>query len=206
MNEPNAPEKRTAEETHAKSNHLDRSVSMGTANLAGLFAGGAAVALCILFHFLIQGREGLLQPLDAFFGKPLLWLPAVAVAIVIHELIHGLTWTMLGRLPRGSIHYGFNLKTFTPYAHCRVPMAVRPYWWGAAAPGLILGLLPAIVGSSLHWGFLTGLGWFMSLAAGGDLLILALLARDRPDALVEDHPTRAGCRIVENIPPVPASV
>jgi hypothetical protein len=38
----------------------------------------------------------------------------------------------------------------------------------------------------------------MTFCAGGDLLVLLLLRGVPANALVEDHPTRAGCRLVSD--------
>jgi hypothetical protein len=75
-------------------------------------------------------------------------------------------------------------------------MLVNPYRWGAVMPGIITGFLPALVG------LLTGspavflIGLFFVFAAGGDLLILWLIRKVEKSALVEDHPTRAGCYVL----------
>ncbi len=33
--------------------------------------------------------------------------------LIMHEFIHGLTWTPLGRLPWRQVRFGVQLKTFT---------------------------------------------------------------------------------------------
>jgi hypothetical protein len=74
-------------------------------------------------------------------------------------------------------------------------MAAGAYRFGAAVPGVVLGVLPALAGLATGGGALFLFGLLFTLAAGGDALILWLL-RDVPAArLVSDHPTRAGCLV-----------
>src|SRR5690606_5892329 len=104
-------------------------------------------------------------------------------------------WRLAGRVPAGTVRLGFQWKAFTPYAHCSVPMAAGAYRVGAAVPGVVLGVLPALAGLVTGGGAVFLFGLLFTLAAGGDALILWLL-RDVPtDRLVEDHPSRAGCYV-----------
>ena len=92
---------------------------------------------------------------------------------------------------------GFQWKSLTPYAHCKEPMDIRPYRIGAFAPGFILGILPWLV--SLVTGDVLFLfyGFLFTIAASGDLLILWLIRGIKPNTLVEDHPTKAGCYVIK---------
>ncbi len=126
------------------------------------------------------------------------FLPAVLVGIVVHEVVHALTWGIFGGHGLQSVRIGFQWKTMTPFAHCMVPITARSYRLGAAMPGLLTGVLPALAGSWAGMPELAGFGWFMTFCAGGDLLVLMLLRGVPADALVEDHPTRAGCRVVQS--------
>ena len=80
-----------------------------------------------------------------------------------------------------------------PHAQCTLPLPVSAYRRGAAAPGLLLGLIPAFAGSLFGEGGLAAFGWLMTLGAGGDIVVLWLLRRLPGHVLVQDHPTRAGC-------------
>lgn len=63
-------------------------------------------------------------------------------------------------------------------------------------PLLLLGVLPSLLAIVGGQGGMMAFGLFFTFAAGGDMLILWLL-RDVPgDALVEDHPVRAGCYVL----------
>jgi len=119
------------------------------------------------------------------------------IGLLIHELIHMLVWAWFASKPLSAFKIGFQWKTLTPYAHCREPMDIFPYRVGAFAPGLVLGVLPWLI--SLFTGnvLLFIFGLLYTTAAGGDLLILWLLRHLKPGTLVEDHPTNAGCFVIE---------
>jgi hypothetical protein len=178
----------------------DRSISMAQANLYGLLLLPPLLLLAVPF-WLIWGGGALVEGLRVFTALQS-FLPALVIGIVIHEALHGLAWMLAGRKPRSAMHFGFQLKTLTPYAHCTEPLEVGAYRVGAATPGVVLGLLPVLVATVIGNGWLLWFGVFFAFAAVGDLLILWLL-RDVPRGrLVEDHPTRAGCTILEAAPVV----
>lgn len=178
-------------------NRRDLSVSMAEANIYALVATLPPAALIIAGYSLLWGAESLGRGALALFGNVLLFLVILLVGIVVHELIHGLAWAIAGRKPLRAIRFGVQWKTLTPYAHCTEPLEVRAYRIGALMPGLILGIIPAIAGVVSGDGFLAAFGLFFTLAAGGDLLILWLIRNVRPGTLVEDHPERAGCYVIE---------
>jgi hypothetical protein len=173
----------------------DVSISMEKANLYGglFFAVPAAVIQWISFHFL-HGP-------DSFGSANILLLAmATAASIVIHELIHGVSWVFFGRKPLSVIKFGFQWKTFTPYAHIKEPLEVNAYRLGAFMPGLFLGILPFLAS------LMTGSGdlfWFSLLhtsAACGDWLVLWIIRGVKAGVLVEDHPSNAGCYVLEPAP------
>lgn len=119
------------------------------------------------------------------------------VGVVAHEALHGLTWMLLGGKSRAAISYGVQWRSLTPYAHCREPMSARAYRWGAAMPGLVLGVPPSLAGVATGNGWVMLFGALFTLAAGGDALILWLLRGVEPGTPVEDHPTEAGCYVLD---------
>ena len=70
-------------------------------------------------------------------------------------------------------------------------------WLGILGGGLLLGILPYLFSLLLADGNLFWFGLFHTSAAGGDWLILWLLRNIRAGSLVEDHPTHAGCYVLE---------
>jgi len=67
---------------------------------------------------------------------------------------------------------------------------------GGAAPGILVGILPYLIGlltGDLLWALW---GYLFTLAASGDWIVLWLLRKIPRQSLVEDHPTRAGCTVI----------
>jgi hypothetical protein len=119
--------------------------------------------------------------------------------IVLHELIHGLTFALFAKQGFKSIKFGVMWAFLTPYCHCKEPLLVKHYILGALMPGLVMGILPMAValmtGNLLVFGF----GLFFTLAAGGDFMIVNLLRQVKFDALVIDHPSKIGCYLYKPI-------
>lgn len=175
---------------------MDRSVSLATANLYAL-VGALPVLAALAAPFAFAWgwgdvEEGFLWWAD----RPVGFLGALVVGVLVHEGLHAVAWRSSARLPAGSVRLGMNWRALTPYAHCGVPMPARAYRIGAAAPGVVLGLVPVAVAWATGNGAWLAFGLLFTLAAGGDALILWLLRGVPPEALVADHPTRAGCVVL----------
>ena len=175
----------------------DYSVSMGVATAAAILVAVPPLAALAGLHRVLNGPGSVGAALDAFLATPWVWIPALIFGIVAHELIHGLAWAAAGKLPLRAIRFGMSWKALSPHAQCTVPLPVSAYRRGAAAPGLVLGLVPAIAGSLLGEGGVAAFGWLMTLGAGGDIVVLWLLRKLPGHVRVEDHPTRAGCVAVK---------
>lgn len=174
-------------------NKRDLSISMAQANLIVLFISIPVIILQFLLFLGLHGTEGL----------RLMWSYAiliifVLIGIAIHELIHGISWVIFGRKPFSAIKFGFQWKTFTPYAHLKEPVDVNAYRLGAFMPGLILGILAYGLSLVLGNGDLFWFSLVHTSAAGGDWLVLWLLRNVRRGMRVEDHPTNAGCYVLES--------
>lgn len=173
-------------------NKRDLSVSMERANIVVLFIGIPVVILQFILF-------------DQFHPSPdesrewnfLLLFLVIVLGVVIHEIIHGIAWAIAGRKPWTSIKFGFQTKTLTPYCHITEPLEVNAYRIGAAMPGLVVGILPyvySLMNGDINW------FWFSLVhtsAAGGDWLVLWLIRNVKAGSLVEDHPSRAGCYVLE---------
>ena len=76
-------------------------------------------------------------------------------------------------------------------------MTARAYRIVLVTPGLVQGVLPALIGLAAGWGWVTVYGWLMLASALGDAAMLAHLRPFPPDTLVRDHPEQVGCQIWE---------
>jgi hypothetical protein len=166
---------------------------MGLAMAAALVAAVPPIAMLMGLHRALHGPGSILGALDAFLATPSVWAPALVLGIVVHELIHGFAWAWTGRKPLRVIRFGVSWKALAPHAQCTVPLPASAYRLGAAAPGLLLGVVPSLAGTLTGVGAVAAFGWLMVLGAGGDIVVLWLIRSVEGHVLLQDHPTRAGC-------------
>lgn len=172
----------------------DVSISMGKASLFGSFLA-IPVAIAQFAGFAAIHGFAAFEPA----WNITLLIILILTGIVIHELLHGISWMVIGKKPFSAIKFGFMWKTITPYAHFKEPLEVNAYRLGIFMPGLVLGIIPFIIA------MLTGSGdllWFSLLhttAASGDWLVLWIIRSVKPGLFVEDHPTNAGCYVLEAV-------
>lgn len=161
------------------------------------------MALVIVMPFLvvfylpflfIYGKEKILQ---GFLKLDLVFLVYFLIAIILHELIHGITWSLHCKHGFKSIKFGIIWKFVTPYAHCKEVLKVNHYIFGTAMPGIILGILPVILGYILQDSFILFFGLIFILAAGGDFYMIWLLRNIKKEFWIADHPNKIGCIVIE---------
>ncbi len=182
-------------ETDPGSEKRDYSISLVRANLIVTLLSLPMAAVMYMFFLFLATPVPISPPATA--GRLMLFLALLIAGITLHEVLHAIGWIIAGRLPVSSVSFGFKLRTLSPYAHLREAVPARIYRAGILLPFIVLGLLPYIVGILLANQLVMIYGLFFTLAAGGDLLALWLLRGVPGDVLVEDHPTRAGCRVYE---------
>jgi len=139
-----------------------------------------------------------LGPQGVIMGFMLI-LGILILGIVLHELIHGITWAKFAKEGFKSIKFGILKEMLTPYCHCKEPLSVRQYIIGAIAPAIIMGIVPSIIALMIGNVRLLIFGMFFIMAAGGDLLIINLIRKEKSTDLVQDHPSEAGCYIYRKI-------
>lgn len=181
----------------------DRSVSLARANVVALVAALPVLAVLVVPFVLAWGGRAVADGAMWWSDRPGAMFAALIGGVLVHEVLHAAAWRASARLPPGSVRLGFNWKMATPYAHCAVPMPARAYRIGAAAPGVVLGLVPVVAAWVTGSGALLVFGLLFTLAAGGDALILWLLRGVPPDARVVDHPEQAGCYVLDAGEPWP---
>ena len=115
------------------------------------------------------------------------------VGIVVHELIHGITWMLATH--KGFSHLSFGVIKMSPYCHIDVPMPKRQYVAGALMPLLLLGVLPTLVALAIGNYFWLLVGIIFITAAAGDIMIVWAIRKEPATALVYDHPSEAGCYV-----------
>jgi len=122
----------------------------------------------------------------------------VIIGIILHELIHAITWyTVSPERSFSNIKIGVLKQSFTPYCHIKIPLKRSAYIIGAFAPALILGLVPLILGLSLGSILIYFFGYVFLLGAIGDFIIIYFILKYTvKQSKILDHPTKIGFLIV----------
>lgn len=168
-----------------------------------LEANGKAVLLALPFwivlggaYFLRNGSFGLALPSGGLLG----FLAALVMLTAVHELIHGLFWSISAPEGWKSIAFGFIPQYLTPYCTCEAPLSKGQYLLGVVMPTVLLGVLPSAAAVPAGWSGVFSMGMLMILMGGGDLLILWKLVRydgRGKEVRFLDHPYTAGLVIFE---------
>lgn len=181
-----------------KMNEHNYSISLVRANVIGLLLLFPISALYLFPYSMVWGWEKTKVDFSLIFDNYLAFFLMIILGVVAHELLHGLTWMMAGNKAWSKIKFGFNWAGMAPYAHCREPLEINAYRWGAAMPGIVLGMVPFFIGLISGNGWFTTFGFFFTITASGDILILWLIRDITPGTYVQDHPELAGCQVVES--------
>lgn len=125
----------------------------------------------------------------------LIIIGGMLVLLVVHELIHGITWSRFTPNGMKDIDFGFVISSFTPYCTCSQPLLRWQYIIGLAMPTLILGFGLALLAAFTHISILLGIAELMILGGGGDFIILIKMILHKSsgkDMLYFDHPYECG--------------
>ena len=178
---------------------VDLTVSIVKANVFAFLLLFPLIALGMWLFWLKNGTlaDGIAA---RSIGGLLLFVLVMAFLVVVHELIHGLSWSFFTEHRFGDIEFGFMKQYLTPYCTCLVPLTKGQYIFGALMPLVVLGILPMAAG------ILTGsmpvlfMGIIMTVSAAGDMMIVWYILTYRSPAetiVYMDHPTQAGGVIFE---------
>jgi len=136
------------------------------------------------------------------FGRfnPFLFLAVFIVLIVVHELIHGICWSITTPQHFKNIEFGIMKSSLTPYCACLAPLKKGHYIFGTVMPLILLGILPMACGIAFGKSGILFMGIIMADAAAGDILIILKLLQHKSSAkeiVYMDHPTEAGGVVFE---------
>ena len=167
-------------------------INIVSANVFSIVLLIVSAVVFIVPFYLIWGDTDWSTEKGMFGVSGIWWLIAFFTGIVVHELLHGITWACYAKSGWKSISFGVMWKLLTPYCHCNEPMGVKAYLAGALMPLIVLGIIPAVV--SLIIGSIPLLGWgiLFIAAASGDIWMSWLLTKEDPESTILDHPTEAG--------------
>lgn len=172
-------------------------LSFFEANIYSLLTYVPILAGYYLPYGLLYGWSAFGLDIIQGIGNLLYFLAAIIIGTAVHELIHAISWWWFDDIPWKKIHFGLKWKILTPYVHCPEPVEITNYRWGVAMPGILLGVIPYLLGLIFHNGWLLAFGLFFTLAASGDILILWLLRNIKSGKKVQDHPEKVGCVVLD---------
>ena len=164
-------------------------ISIARANIVAIVIMIPVVVLFGVSYYLIWGDNVLHQLNFKSLGFYLLFIVA---GIIIHELLHGITWAFFAKKGFRSIHFGIKWEYLTPYCHCTDALKVWQYIVGGLMPLLIMGLIPAAWAMIKGNALLMFYGIFFSVTAGGDIQAIWLLRKIKSNQLIYDHPEELG--------------
>lgn len=174
----------------------DLMVGVVTANIVGILVMVPFMALGLwLFHLTVPKTEATFVALDSG-----IMLITIIALIVLHELIHGLTWSCFAKEHFNSIAFGVIWSMLTPYCTCAEPLKRWQYVLGGLMPTLLLGFGLMAASCMFHSFFWFVIAELMILAGGGDFLIIYKMLLHKSQgtkAYYYDHPYECGVVVFE---------
>lgn len=121
------------------------------------------------------------------------YLIFAVILFVVHELIHGITWSIFCKKHWKSIEFGFIWQMLTPYCCCKEPLKKWQYLIGSFMPTIILGFIMGGLAIAIGNLSLFLVALFMILGGGGDFLVSGkLIMFKEKNSLIFDHPYECG--------------
>ena len=174
----------------------DLTVGAVKANAMALFLPLPFVALACTAYFRANpSGAGAADISSGIWGIPFMYLAALIILIVVHELIHGITRAVFAKNPFRSIDFGVVWKMITPYCTCSEPLKKWQYITGGAMPTLILGIGLTAAAAACGSFPLFILAVIMIFGGGGDIFIILkmlMFVPEAEDVVYYDHPYECG--------------
>jgi hypothetical protein len=127
-----------------------------------------------------------------------IFLLSLPVGIILHELLHGITWALFVPGYFKSISFGIKWEYLTPYCHSSAPLKVWQYVIGGLMPLIFMGIVPAIFSLFIGFKLLMFFAMFFTWAAGGDIQVIWMLRKFGRNQMVLDHPNDPGFIVIKD--------
>jgi len=128
-------------------------------------------------------------------GDLLLFLAFNILFVIIHEAVHGITWSRFTKKHFKSIEFGFMTETCTPYCTCSESLKRWQYILGSLMPLFVVGYIPSVIAVFVGKFWLLLCALIMIIGAGGDIIISHRMLKYKPEkqeVVYYDHPTKCG--------------
>lgn len=164
---------------------------------ANLMAVVLAIPFIVVFVacFWARGNSFAMKLLELYIS-----VLVVLVLLVVHELIHGITFAMLAEERWKAVSFGILMSSLTPYCNCKEPLKKGHMIIAALMPTIILGFLPAIIAVMNGSFFLLYMSMMMIIGGGGDFMICINLLKYKSlakEVVFWDHPYEIGTVVFE---------
>ena len=97
-------------------------INIVSANVFSIVLLIVSAVVFIVPFYLIWGDTDWSTEKSMFGVSGIWWLIAFFAGIVVHELLHGITWACYAKSGWKSISFGVMWKLLTPYCHCNEPI------------------------------------------------------------------------------------
>lgn len=167
------------------------------ANVMALLIMIPVVGLLFMIYSKLNGGFEIIA--NGFMDKIILLIVFI-ILIILHELIHGITWAIYSKNHFRDIEFGVIWGMLTPYCACKSELTKKQYIIGAIMPTILIGIIPAVVAIVFHIDILLLHSLIMILAGGGDVIIVSklLLHREKgKESMYLDHPYECGVVVFE---------
>lgn len=118
------------------------------------------------------------------------------IGFIVHEVIHGM-FSILFTKDIKSVKFGIAPKQMMFYCHCLKPLYVNHYLIMVAAPFIIMGVIPFVLGLYFENLFAIFFGYVFSVAAIGDLYIIYLVLKNYQKKYIQDSASDIGGEYIE---------
>jgi len=117
------------------------------------------------------------------------------VGIVVHEIIHALSFRYYSRISWRNIKFGFHKEYLCPYVHCKVRVENRFMGVVLILPTIITGILPWVLGIINGSYVFIVVGALLISGGVGDFSMFIELRKFPKNAQVYDCENDIGCEV-----------
>lgn len=166
-------------------------ISVLKANVMAFVTAGPFVILGIIFWLFLRSNAAA----TVYGYNVILFLTLFFASIFIHEVLHGIGWSLWTKRKWKSIYLGVMWEFLTPYCHCKEPLKPRQYLFGVLTPFVVLGIGSYIIACITGSHLLFILSLLNIFCAGGDTTIACMelkYLKQNEVCYILDHPTDCG--------------
>jgi hypothetical protein len=178
-----------------------RTVNVLLANIYSVLIFIFAAILLSIVYYLIWNEDDLFDKLRKSFKNLgfFSFLFMLIIGIILHELLHGIVFSIYAKKGYESVKFGVLWKVLTPYCHCKEPLKVREFIIAALTPTVALGLVPSVISMFIGNIELLLFGILFFAAGAGDLMLVSSILREKESALIYDLPDEIGYDLYRKI-------